>query len=522
MVVALPPEILSIICELCTTSPGRCKTWERHPCTIHICCAKKTCMALRLVSREWNAASTPFVFDHIKLRLFPSSVEKFNKLCYSELAKHVKTLDFHPDLLPVWNKEAWLSNVHHRPEPPIEGRREHSLYEDAYDEGARQSLSTEELDAGWAAYEKHVLEQRRWRENVLDLRIMLRRTILRLPNLDRTTVACCASPNELRRNYFLGFSQEPFLNRLAHEIIVPARSWLVWLTPEVSNTKHVELEDACSLAYVEAISHRYTHSAAKQVKTLTLDLKSRQDFRNLLTSTAYADDFRVDYESQRQNLLQAFVPITDLTLRVREAAAHVHENDAHATDIRHILQAVKSVRTLRLEYGNFFDDEMHFGMSRSNYIAPQFALMPLLSKPEVTYQHLKELFISAVVPGQALAGFLKLHSPTLKSLQLRRSISDNWDTVLHTIAKDLDLDHLYLYWLVEGCHNYLDGELWKFRSINDSVIHFYFEQHFYWDGTPERTHRPDCVPFKKAMRRFFDEDGKLGLPFEYFKERKHI
>lgn len=66
---------------------------------------------LRLVSRDWNVASTPFVFDNIKLRPFPSSVEKFDKLYHLELTKHVRTLDFYPDLLPVWDKETWLSNV---------------------------------------------------------------------------------------------------------------------------------------------------------------------------------------------------------------------------------------------------------------------------------------------------------------------------------------------------------------------------------------------------------------------------
>ena len=123
-------------------------------------------MALRLVSRDWNAASTPFVFDHIKLRLFPSSVEKFDKLCHSELAKHVSALDFHPDILPVWDKETWLSNIRHRSEGWQAAPDKWALgflVTEAYDEITRQSLSTEELDIGWAAYEKHVLGQQRWR-----------------------------------------------------------------------------------------------------------------------------------------------------------------------------------------------------------------------------------------------------------------------------------------------------------------------------------------------------------------------
>lgn len=521
MGVSLPPEILTIICELCTKLPGLCKACtERY--TVNFCCIKRACMALRLVSRDWNAASTPFVFDHIKLRLFPSSVEKFDELCHSELAKHVRTLDFHPDLLPVWDKETWLSNVRYRAEgweATAEGPHG-PLVKEAYDEITRHSLSIEELDIGWAAYEKHMLGQQRWRRTTADLRTMLKHTLSRLPNLRQATVTCCPSPYELRRNLFMGFSQDPFLGSIAREIIAPSKTWLVSLTATQSTVEHVELEDTCTLACVAAIAHRYIHSAVKPVKTLTLDLKSRQTLRNLLASSEHAEDVSIDYESKRREILHAFNTIADLTLRVREAAPHASENDAQTEDMRQILQAARSVRTLRLEYGNFFDDETYF--LRAHYIMPQFALMPLLANPKVTYPHLKELFISAAVPGNALAGFLRLHSPALKSLGLRRSISDDWETVLHAVAEHLELDHLYLYWLVEGYHSYVDGESWRLRMVGPSVTHFNFEQHLYWDGTAEYTRRLDCVQFKKAMRRFFDGNGSLELPQEYHNEWENL
>ena len=110
MGVTLPPEILSIICDLCTTPPGLCGTHDCNKYAISFCCIKKACMALRLVGRDWNAASTPFVFDHIKLRLFPSSVERFTQLCESELAKHVKIR-----LTQILSVRAWtrcLSPMH--------------------------------------------------------------------------------------------------------------------------------------------------------------------------------------------------------------------------------------------------------------------------------------------------------------------------------------------------------------------------------------------------------------------------
>jgi len=86
----------------------------------------------------------------------------------------------------------------------------------------------------------------------------------------------------------------------------------------------------------------------------------------------------------------------------------------------------------------------------------------------------------------------------------------------------LELDHLYLYWLVEGYHSYVDGESWRLRMVGPSVTHFNFEQHLYWDGTAEYTRRLDCVQFKKAMRRFFDGNGSLELPREYHNEWENL
>lgn len=305
---------------------------------------------------------------------------------------------------------------------------------------------------------------------------------------------------------------------LAREIIVPAEAWLVWLTPELSNTKHVELEDACSLSFVEAIGHRSQHSPAKQLKTLTLDLKSRQTIYKLLAASAHTDDVSRGSMSRRQNVLQACTATTDLTLRFREAVAHPKRGDEQTEDIGQILRAAKGVRTLHLEYGNFFDDEMDYLRGKS--IAPQFALMPLLSNPFVTYHHLKDLFLSAVVPGQALAGFLKVHSPTLKHLELRRCISDSWDTVLYTIARHLNLDRMRLYWLVDGYYSYVDGQSWKFNP-SDHTTHFNLELCLHWDGTPERSwslNRLDYVQFREVMRSFFKGKGNLELPSEYYTE----
>lgn len=291
------------------------------------------------------------------------------------------------------------------------------------------------------------------------------------------------------------------------------------MTPELSNIKHVELEDACSLAYVEAIGHRSQHPGVKQVKALTVDLKSQQTFSKLSAASEQAN--RVD-GGYIPSPLQAFTATTDLTLRFREALPYITDRDDQTEDLRQILKAAKDLRALHLECGNFFNDEH---LLKSISIDAHLALMPILSNPSITYHHLKELFLSAVVPGQALAGFLKSHSPTLKRLALRRSISDDWETVLHTIARHLNLDQLYLYWLVDGYHNHFDGQSWMLKSFQDDTWHFHFDQRLYWDGTSADSgfmQRPDAVKFRELMRKFFDGKGSSELPPEFYTEWEDI
>ena len=232
MGVELPPEILILICELCTEVRGICEVCLEERSTF-TCCVKKACMNLRLVSREWKNASTPFVFDNVQLRLFASSQRKFDELCHSELARYVRSMDFHPDLLPSWDKETWLSKVDLRPElyphgqilslNPAEDQRIH----DAHDKLPRHNLSAEEIDAGWDAYKRYLTEQPRGCQALSDCRISLRRLLQRLPDLHRTTVACLPFVEGHMPWSYTIYDREPFLKRLTREIIVSPKAWLV-------------------------------------------------------------------------------------------------------------------------------------------------------------------------------------------------------------------------------------------------------------------------------------------------------
>lgn len=300
---------------------------------------------------------------------------------------------------------------------------------------------------------------------------------------------------------------------------MPTKAWLARLITDSSNIKHVELEDACSLAYVEAIGRRSQHPGVKQVKTLTFDLKSQQTLSILSAASEHADGVTGDYMSRPKDLLHACTATTDLTLRYREAVAHPKDDNGQAEDLRQILRAAKDVRTLHLEYGNFFNDQLY--RWRQSAIEPQLALTPVLSSLCVPYDHLRELLLSAVVPGHALAEFLRLYSPTLKRLELRRSSCDDWETVLYTTARHLNLDRLSLFWLADGYHNCFDGQSWTLEKFEEDTWHFHHEQRYYWDGTPEDSEllrQLGCIEFREAMTEFFLGKGSLRLPPEFHTE----
>lgn len=146
--------------------------------------------------------------------------------------------------------------------------------------------------------------QQRSCEELADRGIWLRRLLLQLPNLHQATVACFPLPDDF--DIRIDF-QHPFLESLARESFVPHKAWLVgqWASISLETRGRVELEDAFSLAYVEAVGFRSEHAAVKQVETLTLDLESRQTLHNLLSSSSGTDDDRAKYMLRRQNVIKA-------------------------------------------------------------------------------------------------------------------------------------------------------------------------------------------------------------------------
>jgi hypothetical protein len=60
---------------------------------------QQTLRDARLVNSQWNAVSTPLVFERIHASLLSWSLVKLSALSQSLLARHVKTIDFHTEQL---------------------------------------------------------------------------------------------------------------------------------------------------------------------------------------------------------------------------------------------------------------------------------------------------------------------------------------------------------------------------------------------------------------------------------------
>lgn len=505
MILQLPPEILGLICELCTRHSYLCLD-----CTRDIYgSGNETWMTLRLVNKAFEEASTPFAFKRVRLRLFSQSLARFDELCHSNLARHIQAVDFHPDLLPVWDKQQWLSAVDYRPRFHEFMRSQSTSGSDyafaridaetraAYEKLPKHSLSAVEIDTGWSAYEMRLQEQQRWRENPAALATMLKRLLVRLPNFQRTSVY---HSHKMRHD-----CHAPFWEAFRRATRVHPEAW---------KYENFKADDFLRLAYVEALGLRGACLGVKQVTTLLLDLETREGFRILEDASDTVSGASTQYAPRLENLTKAFEPLTELTLCLSGADAYTRAGDSG--QVHRLLRAARNMRTLDLTYG-YYDDQM---WDESGSPLTQFALMPFLSNPQVTYPHLEALSITAAVPAEVFSNFLELHAATLRRLNIWHSYSDDWKIVLLSIARHLKLNKRHLFELMDGCHVPIAANTWM---INDQDC----QHHFTWATIADQNFPvlPDKYVYQKhfaeAMEKFFNANGDEQLPQEYHDEPRN-
>lgn len=498
MILELPTEIKTMIFERCTIQLplGGPRDYKRMNSRSN-CFSEKTWMALRLVNKLFEEIITPWLFNEVHVRLFPRSLESFRGLCHSGLAKHVKEIHFHPDLLPEWDEEDWYSTLHYNGKDMI-----------LEDIDSMYSGEHPELDVEWTAYRTILELQEPWRENTADCTKLLESRLSMLPNLRKTTVAWCYLGDRDRDSEFYRTSSGTRYIRSDHIL-----------------QDSTESEDALALAYVEAIGLRSASARVKQVETLVFELTSYLSSQYLMGTSDSRRDVVTNHTLRWQNVIKTFAYLKELTLAIPGAVVHDVQTSAdkkgHVKDTCEILRAAKNLEKLNLIYGDIDSTNspdlvaMSDDLGRRCWMLPQFALMPFLSSPETTFPHLKDLRIKATVPGQEFSDFLRLHASTLRRLEICDSYSDNWDVVLYSIARYLILDRRYLDTLEYGYCVPVDDHSWMIRENTYELQRRHFIQRLL--VAPEVNSR-----FTEAMERFFAGRGDLALPREYHDEERDL
>lgn len=488
MLTQLPQELLELICQQCTQESLR---------------------DLRLVDKRTNTASTPLVFERMYVSTFTNSISKLGHLSRSLLSKHVKAIDFIPDRMPAWNKRDWTKAVDFR--PPFSAWCEEianskpgvrQLFPDRtearkeYDRLPRHDFTQDQMKAGWLAFEANRDAQHRWFAGGQGLE--LKEYVSSLPNL-REAVIRKVAPFNGRVN------DKPFWKHLRRQILVGPDAWLYGTNLQGEDT----FEGILAVIFLEAIGYRNTFAGMRPVEVLSLDLVTRwslASLRLLVTNEFGSGEPMVPSVNPLDRLgiaVDAFRTLKHLSLSCPHVPDHINiALDGPAQETQALLLAATELRTLTLEYGEPAVDRIDENDGQHMF---QSSLASFLSKPSIIYPHLQELKITASIPAEAFAKFLGYHSRTLRVLELRDSVCDDWEAVLMTISKVLNLQRVYL----ECLHEILDeqeeeggggGEEAVVRTVS-----------YFWEGTDEEN------DFNSAMKAYLLE-GKGTIPDEFYKQ----
>jgi hypothetical protein len=441
MVAQIPIELLQIIFQDAT--PESLRTY-------------------RLVDRQWCAASTPYVFARFHTSLFSRSLNKLSALAQSPLAKHVKAIDFHSDQLPNYTRQEWESKIDRRPNistfrNDLDEQADWSQTTRRYKQLPRHNYTPAQLEAGWSAFQKYCIEQKRWIDGQAGL--ILKDCLARLHNLSEVVISR-AKPFSGRVN------DMPFWRNVMGEILVGPDAWTY---ESVMDNRHEALS---ALFMITAIGHRTAVTGIKAVEKLTLDLPEMFSFYHLVhlppssksvipeeyheRGFTGADADKAHLSARYQVILDAFRPLKHLVIRCPSVRGDDLADTgavSQARESEQFLAAAVNLRILDLDFGE--PGSSYEGVDEeSNPFDVGFLL--LASSDHEPYRYLEDLRISAAFPSELFNNFLIRHKETLKRLDIRDSLSDRWDKILKTIAKDLNLDHIYV------------ESLWLLTSEDDS------------------------------------------------------
>lgn len=201
-------------------------------------------------------------------------------------------------------------------------------------------------------------------------------------------------------------------------------------------------------------------------------------FHNLIGETLDAGSGSGDHARRYKTVLGVFRPLKALEIRCLSVAEHSFwpastytDDQGQGEDIQLFLSCATDLRHLKLEYGyaceETFVDLGHFHL--------RFSLSPFLSSKQVAYPSLHTLHLEGLLPGQYLARFLSLHAGSLRRLQVYNAISDDWEVVWATIARDLKLDYVDIIDVYSAANKPVDIDDPNGESYVEGLTHFGFE-----------------------------------------------
>ncbi|KAK4952767.1 hypothetical protein LTR10_009575 [Elasticomyces elasticus] len=392
----LPPEVLGHIARECNFTSLK---------------------QLRLVNKQISAVTTPIIFEHFYMGYFiDKGLESFCEFAKSPLAKHVKAFTFCADLLPNYTWGSW-----HR----------HAVGCEFDYEPVRQ-YPEDKLNTAWNEFQKLHAEQTSWTEDREGFKF--KRHFDMLPNII-----------------------EAHISR-ADMILVSPSDWKkhdLSLSREEQDQLHLA-EGQPALCLLEAIGYLARSDGRKQITTLTMYKKHLRSYMDLLgTTVGQGGNGRTEPSSPAHHLryrdiLEAFKPLETIKLFHRRASGC---GVTALEELGHLLCQAKSLQRLEIQ---FVQSNIRFMDEWT--IDDVFSLSPLLGSNESQDQasadlkntsilsahwpELHHLHLSTNVNCPGFLSFLRRHSATLRSLELRDMIVGDVAALLREIPKVLGLDHV--------------------------------------------------------------------------------
>lgn len=217
----------------------------------------------------------------------------------------------------------------------------------------------------------------------------------------------------------------------------------MWRIP-IEEPDYAHQTGQAALLLLEAIGYRSSFASTKQVTKLNVHSQHLDPYLSLMDHGCGTQGLRY------QTILAGFQHLTTLHLHVPHATVAVHVSGLGVSvETMEFLRTARHLRNLELRYG---DDEM------SPDDESDSQLESLFDSDEVLWPGLENLSLATNIPAEILLKFLRNHSGSLKSLELRDMLIHNVDLAIQQIPKILALRHCYMECLWDDASR-VDGNL---------------------------------------------------------------